>query len=89
MVALIAVAAAAAGALAAFVLQPTRSPTPLVLNQVTFQRGWVGSGRFAPDGQTVYYGAAWNGPEFSLYVARPGSPGSRPASSCCGHWTRW
>jgi Tol biopolymer transport system component len=46
--------------------------------QLTFKRGAILRARFAPDGQTVAYGAAWDGRPFQVFVARPGSPESRP-----------
>jgi serine/threonine protein kinase len=46
--------------------------------QLTFKRGAILAARFAPDGQTVVYGASWNGEPFELFTARPGSPESRP-----------
>ena len=36
------------------------SPSP-VFRRLTFRRGTVQSARFAPDGKTVVYGAAWDG----------------------------
>ncbi len=41
---------------------------------VSFGRGIVDAARFTPDGQTVVYGAAWDGGPFRLYLTRPGSP---------------
>jgi len=37
---------------------------------VSFRRGTIRSGRFAPDGQTVVYGAAWQGAAIRLFTAR-------------------
>jgi Tol biopolymer transport system component len=45
---------------------------------LTFRRGYVWTSRFAPDGQTIVYGAAWEGKPVEIYTARPGSPESRP-----------
>jgi Tol biopolymer transport system component len=45
--------------------------------QLTFRRGFVLSARFAPDGQTVVYGASWDGQPFHLYSTRPEQPESR------------
>jgi len=47
------------------------------LQRLTFGRGTIYSARFAPDGQTVVYSAAWNGEAIQLYVTRPEHPESR------------
>ena len=44
--------------------------------RLTFQRGTVVSARFGPDGQTVYYAAAWEGAPARIYSLRPGTPES-------------
>ena len=46
--------------------------------QLTFRRGTIHSARFAPDGQTVIYGASLDGLNSRLYTTRPGSPESQP-----------
>jgi eukaryotic-like serine/threonine-protein kinase len=46
--------------------------------RLSFERGLITSARFAPDGQTVVYGAAWNGHPFKLFLTRPGSPDVLP-----------
>jgi eukaryotic-like serine/threonine-protein kinase len=43
-------------------------------HQLTYRRGTVYSARFAPDGQTVIYSAAWDGKPQDLYSSRAGSP---------------
>ncbi|HYV20620.1 MAG TPA: protein kinase [Verrucomicrobiae bacterium] len=48
-----------------------------IYTQMTFQSGVISSARFAPDGQTVVYSAAWEGGPTRLYTARSGSPESR------------
>ncbi|HEY3203822.1 MAG TPA: protein kinase [Thermoanaerobaculia bacterium] len=48
--------------------------------RLTFSRGYIFSARFAPDGQTVVYGASWNGKPVQLFSTRPGSPESLPFS---------
>jgi eukaryotic-like serine/threonine-protein kinase len=50
---------------------------PPSFHQLTFRRGIVLSARFAPDGQTVVYGAAWDGTPFQVFSTRPESPESR------------
>ena len=49
-----------------------------VYQQLTFRRGNVYSARFAPDGQTIIYSAAWDGNPSDLYSTRGDSPESRP-----------
>jgi Tol biopolymer transport system component len=49
-----------------------------VFRQLTFQRGSMFSARFAPDGQTVVYGAAWEGRPVEPFMTHLGSPESRP-----------
>ena len=50
--------------------QPTFEP-------LTFRRGSVGGGRFAPDGRTVVYTAQWEGGPGTVYTAQLGAPESR------------
>jgi dipeptidyl aminopeptidase/acylaminoacyl peptidase len=52
---------------------PEGTPT---FTQVTFRRGTVRGARFAPDGQTVVYGASWEGKPMAVSSARIGSPES-------------
>ena len=72
---------AAVGALA-FILgqraaqSHARGSAPL-FRRVTFRRGYVGSARFAPDGQTIVYSAAWQGRPAELFTTRAGSVDSR------------
>ena len=46
-------------------------------SQLTFRKGSVMSARFAPDGQTVVYSAAWDGKQSNLYLVGPGNPETR------------
>jgi Tol biopolymer transport system component len=46
--------------------------------QLTFRRGTIWSARFAPDGQTIVYGAAWEGKPPELFSTRPDGRESRP-----------
>jgi Tol biopolymer transport system component len=46
--------------------------------QLTFRRGTIWSARFAPDGQTIVYGAAWEGRPPELFSTRPDGRESRP-----------
>jgi hypothetical protein len=45
---------------------------------MTFRTGTVSAARFAPDGETVIYSAAWGGDPYALFMTRRGSPESRP-----------
>ncbi|MGA9885068.1 MAG: protein kinase [Candidatus Acidiferrales bacterium] len=45
--------------------------------QLTFDRGTIYQARFAPDGQTVYYSAAWDGQPAGIYSVSPSGPESR------------
>ncbi len=45
---------------------------------LTFSQGLIYAARFAPDGQSVYYAAAWNGGPIQLYATSQNSPESRP-----------
>jgi Tol biopolymer transport system component len=44
--------------------------------RLSFRRGTILSARFAPDGRTVVYGAAWEGEPCRLFSTRPESPES-------------
>jgi Tol biopolymer transport system component len=52
---------------------PRETPT---FTQVTFRRGMIRGARFAPDGQTIVYGAAWDGKPMAVSSARIGNPES-------------
>jgi Tol biopolymer transport system component len=45
--------------------------------RLTFRRGTVWSARFAQDGQTIVYGAAWEGQPIRVFTTVPGSPEPR------------
>jgi eukaryotic-like serine/threonine-protein kinase len=77
-----ALAAALVGAGAYFATHSNRAavaetarPT---FKQLTFRRGHVPNARFAPDGQTVFYAAAWGGTPVQVFETRPSRPESRP-----------
>jgi dipeptidyl aminopeptidase/acylaminoacyl peptidase len=53
----------------------TEAPT---YRRLTFDRGDVGQARFAPDGSTVVYSAAWRGEPTELFTMRLDSRESRP-----------
>ena len=54
--------------------------TDPVFQRVTFGRGSIRSARFAPDGKTVVYGAAWDGNPIKVFFARTESSESTPLS---------
>lgn len=45
---------------------------------LTFDRGLIYSARFAPEGNSIYYSAAWSGQPIQLYATQPNRPESRP-----------
>jgi eukaryotic-like serine/threonine-protein kinase len=47
-------------------------------HRLTFRRGSVRAARFAPDGQTIVYGGAWEGKPVELFTTRFDSIDSRP-----------
>jgi hypothetical protein len=53
------------------------APEPPSFKQLTFRRGYVTAARFAPDGQTVVYSAAWRGRPAEVFSTRLGSSESR------------
>jgi hypothetical protein len=69
-----------AGALvvAAFLLghETARRATPS-FHRLTFRRGANYGARFAPDGQTIVYGASWDGEPIRIFTTRLDSPESR------------
>ncbi|HWZ84612.1 MAG TPA: protein kinase, partial [Thermoanaerobaculia bacterium] len=71
----------AAGVAIGFLARTTLPPkpdSPVRLTRLTFDRGTIYSARFAKDGQTVYYGAAWDGGPLKIYSTRADSQQSRP-----------
>jgi len=59
-----------------FVFVPAVSPPSF--RQITFRPGFVTSGRFTRDGQTVVYSAAWEGRPVESFTTRTDGPESRP-----------
>jgi Tol biopolymer transport system component/predicted Ser/Thr protein kinase len=51
---------------------------PPSFHQLTFRRGEILSARFAPDGQTILYSAAWEGKPVEVFQNRRERPESRP-----------
>jgi len=50
---------------------------PPIYHLLTYRRGTIRMARFAPDGQTIVYGAAWEGKPSDIFTTRVGSPESR------------
>lgn len=49
-----------------------------IFQRVSFGRGMIRSARFAPDGQSIVYGAAWDGKPTQLFWTKAGNIESRP-----------
>jgi Tol biopolymer transport system component len=58
----------------AWLAKPANQPE---FRRLTFRRGVIRAARFAPDGQTVIYGAAWEGSPAQLFNVHFGSSESR------------
>ncbi len=69
--------AAAIGLFAGKVFFSAPPVEPPLYRQLTFRRGSIRSARFAPDGQTILYSAAWQGNPSDVFTARPEAPESR------------
>jgi Tol biopolymer transport system component len=69
--------ALAAGLLAGKMLFTSPPAQPPLYRQLTFRRGSIRSARFAPDGQTILYSAAWQGGPLDVFTARPEAPDAR------------
>jgi len=54
----------------------TQPPVP-EFKPLTFRRGTIDAGRFAPDGRTIVYQARWEGRTAEIFSTQPGSPESR------------
>ena len=55
-----------------------RSPASPIYRQMTFRRGTIRAARFAPDGNTIVYSAAYEGGGFQIYWMRSESVESTP-----------
>jgi len=55
--------------------RPIRPPD---FKRVTFRAGAIHSAKFAPDGQTIFYSAKWEGETLEVFSTRSASPESRP-----------
>ncbi|MGA8764855.1 MAG: protein kinase [Candidatus Sulfotelmatobacter sp.] len=72
------VALLAALAAIVFLLQRHSEPTvSAAYHLLTYRRGTIRMARFAPDGQTVIYSAAWEGGPLEIFSTRFGTPESR------------
>ena len=71
-------AALAATALFLAVLQLRPSLPQPTYQRLTFEAGTVYSARFAPDGQSIVYSAAWDGKPLQLYSTVGNSPLAQP-----------
>ncbi len=65
----------AAGVLAGRRIATTAPPS---FKRLTFQRGNVAMARFTGDGQTIIYGASWNGQPWRVYSTRRDGPETTP-----------
>lgn len=77
VVAVIAIAMAAMGWLAATRLAPTAAPELPTWRRLTYEQGFVDAARFSADGQTVIYSASWDNAPFAVYSTTLASPESR------------
>jgi len=66
-------------AIATFVIarRTAPQPPPAFFQELTFQRGSIQAARFAPDGETVVYAAAWAGKPMELFSMRTQGTESR------------
>jgi serine/threonine protein kinase len=63
-------AAVTAGAV--WLLAPSRTADPPRYHQLTFRRGTILSARFLKDGESIVYGAAWDGEPFRVFSLQAG-----------------
>ncbi len=68
---------AGAGILASRIWTSPAAPQP-GFRRLTFRRGSVRMARFSPDGQAVFYGAAWDGRPVELFTIQFETSESRP-----------
>jgi Tol biopolymer transport system component len=67
-----------AGAVVAVKLSKTAPAQAPTFHRLTFRSGQIANARFAPDGQTIVYGARWVEERLRMYATRPDNPESRP-----------
>ena len=75
---LIALVIGAAAIVSLLVIPRPRPASQPVLQQVTFRRGVVWNARFSPDGNSLIYGAAWDGKPVEVFEGRLDSAEGRP-----------
>jgi len=71
---------AGAGAFALYLQSTAKGPALPEFRRIAFRRGYVSSARFTTDGQTILYGAAWEGQPIQLFSTRVGNMTSEPLS---------
>jgi Tol biopolymer transport system component len=71
------VMAAAFVAAGFFIGRRSGATTPPIYRQLTFRRGTILNAKFAPDGQTIIYSAAWGGNPSEIFSSRLGSTEAR------------
>ena len=67
----------ALAASAFLMLRQSKAATSPAYHLLTYRRGTIRMARFAPDGQTVVYSAAWEGGPVEIFSTRFGTPESR------------
>ncbi len=67
----------ALAAIAFLMLRQSKAATSPAYHLLTYRRGTIRMARFAPDGQTVVYSAAWEGGPVEIFSTRFGTPESR------------
>ena len=67
----------AVGLVAGKRLWGTAAASAPLYHEITFRKGEIRSARFAPDGQTILYSAAWQGNPVEIFSARQGTVESR------------
>ena len=72
------IALAAVFAAGMFLQKRLGRTSPPSFQQITFGSGTIHSARFAPDGQTIVYSAAWDGNPRKLFLKHPSSPEALP-----------
>jgi eukaryotic-like serine/threonine-protein kinase len=66
-----------ASLVAIYLFAHRRAPTNPTFHEITFRNGTIWDARFAPDGQTIVYGANWEGAPAELFTTRSDSTDSR------------
>src|SRR5580693_4932286 len=62
---------------AVYAIAHRKSVSTPIFHEITFRNGTVWDARFAPDGQTILYGAAWDGRPQEIFSTRFDSTDSR------------